>query len=146
MTDTVTTTASSTRTWAVGDQLTPLEVGRISRTTLALFAGGSGDHNPVHLDLDVARSIGMDDVFAQGMLSMAYLGRLLTDNFPQHQLRSFATRFAAITPINAVPTCSGEVVGVEGSTLTLDVRVELADGTVTLAGQASISLEEGTAL
>ncbi|MCW2542869.1 MAG: dehydratase [Frankiales bacterium] len=130
--------------WKVGDQV-ELVVGRISRTTLALFAGGSGDHNPIHLDLDVARGAGLDDVFAQGMLSMAYLGRLVTDHFPQHQLRTFATRFSAITPVNAEPTCFGEVVGVDGSTLTLDLRVELSDGTVTLAGQATLNQKDSTA-
>jgi len=128
-------------TWAVGDTLAPLEVGRISRTTLALFAGGSGDHNPIHLDLDVARAAGMDDVFAQGMLSMAYLGRLLTDHVPQARIRSLSTRFVAITPVGAEPTCQAEVIAVDDSTVTLSLQVVLADGTVTLAGQATLSLE-----
>lgn len=39
----------------------------ITRARLALFAGGSGDCNPVHIDIDVARTAGFDDVFAQGM-------------------------------------------------------------------------------
>jgi 3-oxoacyl-[acyl-carrier protein] reductase len=37
--------------------------------------------------VDVARSVGLDDVFAHGMLSMAYLGRLLTGGAPQERLR-----------------------------------------------------------
>ena len=131
-------------TWTVGDQLTPLEVGRITRTTLALFAGGSGDHNPIHLDLDVARAAGMEDVFAQGMLSMAYLGRLLTEHVPQSQLRTLTTRFVAITPVGAEPTCTAEVVGVDDDLVTLSLQVVLADGTVTLAGQATLSLEGKT--
>jgi acyl dehydratase len=139
----VTTIAQAAPTWSVGDLLA-LEVGRISRTTLALFAGGSGDHNEIHLDFDVARAAGVDDVFAQGMLSMAYLGRLLTDAAPQAQLRSFSTRFAAITPVGAEPTCHGEVVSVDGDLVTLDLKVVLADGTVTLAGQAILS-SKGTA-
>ena len=57
----------------------PFETEPISRLTLALFAGASGDHNPIHVDLDFARAAGMDDVFAHGMLSMAYLGRMLTE-------------------------------------------------------------------
>ena len=56
----------------------PLELPPISRTTLALYAGASGDHNPIHIDLDFARSAGLEDVFVHGMLSMAYLGRMLT--------------------------------------------------------------------
>jgi acyl dehydratase len=135
----MTTTVDECATWAVGDRLTPLFVGRISRTTLALFAGGSGDHNPIHVDIDAARAAGVDDVFAQGMLSMAYLGRLLTDHFPQHQVRSFTTRFAAITPVGAVPTCHGEVVAVDGDLLTLDLSVVLLDGSVTLTGQAVVA-------
>lgn len=133
--------------WQVGDALPDLPADRVTRTTLALFAGGSGDHNPIHLDLDVARTAGLDDVFAQGMLSMAFLGRLVTDHFPQAQLRALSSRFLAITPVGAVPTCHGEVVAVSEHELTLDLRVVLADGTTTLTGQAVVGLPfptEGT--
>ncbi len=41
----------------------------VDRTTLALFAGASGDHNPIHIDIDFARRAGMPDVFAHGMLA-----------------------------------------------------------------------------
>ncbi len=66
----------------VGDALPPLAVAPISRPALALFAGASGNHNPIHIDLDVARSAGVDDVFCHGMLSMAYLSRMLTGWIP----------------------------------------------------------------
>jgi len=134
-------TAVLERTWQVGDRLGPLRAGTVTRTTLALFAGGSGDHNEIHLDLDIARAAGMDDVFAQGMLSMAYLGRLLTDVFGQQALLSFTTRFTAITPVNAEPVCTGEITAIEDGTAALDLRVELADGTVTLLGNALVRLE-----
>jgi acyl dehydratase len=131
--------------WPAGHELPPLAVEPVSRTTLALFAGASGDGNPIHIDLDVARSAGLDDVFAHGMLSMAYLGRLLTDNFPQQRLRSWKVRFAAITPVHAQPTCTGRITAVDDSTgerlATLDLRVTLADGTETLAGQALVVLD-----
>jgi acyl dehydratase len=140
----MTTLAAPARTWTVGDRLPPLEIGPITRTTLALFAGGSGDHNPVHLDLDVARAAGMEDVFAQGMLSMAYLARLLTDHVPQGAIKQLSTRFVAITPVGSAPICTAEVVAVEGSLVSLGLEVVLPDGTVTLAGSATLSLE-GTA-
>jgi acyl dehydratase len=131
--------------WQAGRELPRLAVEPVSRTTLALFAGASGDGNPIHIDLDVARSAGLDDVFAHGMLSMAYLGRLLTDNFPQQRLRSWKVRFAAITPIHAQPVCTGRITAVDDSTgerlATLDLRVTLADGTETLAGQAVVVLD-----
>ncbi|MHA6737684.1 MaoC/PaaZ C-terminal domain-containing protein [Rhodococcus erythropolis] len=122
-----------------GDVLPSLELPEISRTTLALYAGASGDHNPMHIDLDVARSGGMDDVFAHGMLSMAYLGRLLTNFVPQERIRTYSVRFASITPLHAKPTCTGTVTKVEDGLAHLDIAVTLSDGTVTLRGDAVVA-------
>jgi Acyl dehydratase len=128
----------------VGTRLPDLAPAPISRTTLALFAGASGDHNPIHIDLDVARSAGLDDVFAHGMLSAAYLARMLTDWVPQSQIRSLRVRFAAITPVHGQPTCTGEVTALEEvdgeSRARVALRVTLADGTVTLHGEAVVAL------
>lgn len=124
----------------VGAVLPPVEVPPISRTVLALFAGASGDHNPIHIDIDVARSAGLDDVFAHGMLSMAYLGRLLTNWVPQDKIRSLRVRFVAVTPVHGQPTCRGTVTSIDGDLATVDVTVALADGTVTLTGDAVVAL------
>lgn len=94
----------------VGDQLPPLALPPINRTTLALYAGASGDHNPVHIDIDFARKARMPDVFAHGMLSTAYLGRLVSNWVPQQQLRRLAVRFCGITHLGNMPLCSGTVV------------------------------------
>ncbi len=94
----------------VGDTLPPLALAPINRTTLALFAGASNDHNPMHIDIDFARKGGMPDVFAHGMLSMAYLGRLLTQWVDQRQLRDVSVRFAGITHLGHQITCTGKVV------------------------------------
>lgn len=93
-----------------GDALPGFTAGPISRHALALYCGASGDHNPIHVDVDVARAAGMDDVFAHGMLSAAYLARLLTNWAPQSALREFAVRFVAITHVGDAVHCTGEVV------------------------------------
>ncbi|BBZ61850.1 MaoC/PaaZ C-terminal domain-containing protein [Mycolicibacterium monacense] len=128
----------------VGTEVPALAVQPITRTTLALFAGASGDHNPIHIDLDAAKEAGFDDVFAHGMLSMAYLGRLITSWVPQSQLRSLSTRFSAITPVHARPTCTGTVTSVDEvdgeRRATLDVQITLEDGTVTLRGEAVVAV------
>lgn len=133
------------RAMSVGDELPPLTLPAISRTTLALFGPASGDLNPIHLDLDVARSAGLDDVFAHGMLSMAYLARLLTGWVDQRSVRALAVRFVSITPVHSQPTCTGRVVAVhevDGQTFTdLDLAVTLADGKVTLTGTATVAVE-----
>jgi acyl dehydratase len=129
----------------VGTELPTLALPPVTRTTLALFAGASGDHNAIHLDVDVARSAGLDDVFAQGMLSMAYLGRLLTGWAPLERIRSYEVRFAAITPVRAQPTCTGRVAAIDDVDgerhATLDLTVTLADGTVTLTGSAVVAID-----
>jgi acyl dehydratase len=93
-----------------GDELPSIELPPVSRTILALFAGASGDHNPMHIDLDVARRAGLPDVFAQGMLGMAWLARLLTEYAPQTALKRFDVRFLGITHLGHAMRCSGRVV------------------------------------
>ena len=116
----------------------------ITPLTLALFAGGSGDHNPIHLDPEFARASGFDEVFAHGMLSMAYLGRLLTRWAPVGALREFGVRFVSITPLRAEVTCRGrvaEVIERDGERLArLEVSTVLPDGTVTLQGDALVAI------
>ena len=125
---------------------TELRPGPITRTTLALFAGASGDHNPIHIDIDSARASGMDDVFAHGMLSMAYLGRLLTDWVPQDRIRELSARFTAITPVLADPVLRGRVDSVDvvdgERRATLSLEAALADGTRTLVGSAVVAWPE----
>lgn len=124
----------------VGDTLPTLSKPAISRTTLALFAGASGDHNPIHIDIDFARAAGMPDVFAHGMLSMAYLGQLLTNWVPQRQLLSYGVRFGSITQLGAEITCSGKVVEKFEEDGQQRVRLEIQasdeNGDVKLMGQA----------
>ncbi|MHA4778825.1 MaoC/PaaZ C-terminal domain-containing protein [Streptomyces sp. MSC1_001] len=123
-----------------GDTLT-LACPKITRTVLALYAGASGDHNPVHIDIDACQAVGIDDVFAHGMLSMAYLGRLLTDWVPQERIASYEVRFSAITPVNSTPVCTGTVTAVEAGLAHLDLTVTLPDGTVTLRGSAALTTD-----
>ena len=128
----------------VGTEIPALELPPISRYTLALYAGASGDHNPIHIDSDFAKSAGMPDVFAHGMLSMAYLGRMLTNWLPQAQLRKFGNRFAAITQLQDAITCSGKVVEMieqNGETLArCEIQAVKADGEQTLVGEALVAV------
>ena len=124
----------------VGMDLPSLRVEPISRKTLALFAGASGDHQPTHIDIDAAKAKGRDDVIAHGMLMMAYLGRVVTDLVPQEKIRSYTARFVATTPVHAQPTCTGRVVALQNGLATLELALHLADGTTVLRGEAVIDI------
>jgi acyl dehydratase len=86
----------------------------------------------------------MTDVFAHGMLSMAYLGRLLTNWVDQRQLRGFAVRFVGITHLGHRITCSGKVVEKFESDGEQRLKVELQTanqyGDVKILGDAVIAL------
>jgi acyl dehydratase len=128
----------------IGDTLPSLALPPINRTTLALFAGASGDHNAIHIDTDYARRAGMPDVFAHGMLSMAYLGRLLTQWVDQRQLREFGVRFLGITQLGHQVTCTGTVVDrfeADGEQrIKVEVRTTNQYGETKIVGDAVIAL------
>jgi acyl dehydratase len=128
----------------VGDALPAFTTEPISRLTLALYCGASGDHNPIHVDTDFAKAAGQADVFAHGMLSMAYLGRLLTSWVPQTALREYGVRFVAITQVHAQVRCEGRVTEKFEQGGERRVRVELSTtdqhGQTKLAGDAVIAL------
>lgn len=135
---------AETRDIRVGDALPPFTTEPLSRTTLALYAGASGDHNPVHVDIDFARRAGYPDVFAHGMLSMAWLGRLLTNWVPQQRIREFGVRFTALTLVGEAITCSGTVTEVfeqDGERRArLTIQTTNAQGQVKLTGDAIVAL------
>lgn len=129
---------------SVGDSCIRLQMEPISRTTLALYAGASGDHNPMHIDIDYAKKAGESDVFAHGMLIMAYLGRGVTSFAPQSALRSFVTRFTAITRIGETITVTGKIAEKLEADGEKRVRLELAatndKGEPKGAGEAVVAL------
>jgi acyl dehydratase len=128
----------------VGDELPALQLPAVARTTLALFAGASGDHNPIHIDTDLARRAGMPDVFAQGMLGMAWLGRVLTGWAPQSRLRRLDARFQGITHLGNAMRCSGRVVEKLIHDGERCVRIELQStnqfGQTKIVGEALVAL------
>jgi acyl dehydratase len=121
-------------------ELPSLQIDPISRTTLALFAGASGDHQPTHLDIDAARAKGRDDVIAHGMLIIAYLGRVLTDLVPQQNIRRFQTRFVAMTPVHGAPICCARVTAIDAGLATLELEARLGDGKVVARAEAVVAL------
>lgn len=128
----------------VGDKLPPVDFGPVSRHALALYCGGSGDHNPIHVDSDFAKSAGYDDVFAHGMFSMALLGRMLTNWTDQENIRSFGVRFSAIThvhdEITASATIKDEMEEAGERRFVLDVETCTQNGVQTLRGEAVIAV------
>ena len=60
----------------VGDVIASSSV-KVERINLVMYAGASGDFNPIHWNETVATQVGLPDVIAHGMYTQAQLGRLL---------------------------------------------------------------------
>jgi acyl dehydratase len=63
---------------AVGDELPALTV-QVTRQDLVRYAGAALDFNPIHWNEPFAKEVGLPDVIAHGMLTMAFAGRVITD-------------------------------------------------------------------
>ena len=80
----------------VGDTREEVVIEHLTRTQLVMYAGASGDYNPVHTDEVFATKIaGYPTVFAHGMLSMGATGRMLTNWVGDGRLTKYGVRFVA---------------------------------------------------
>jgi acyl dehydratase len=129
---------------SVGDELPLIRKAPLTRKTLALFAGASGDHNPVHIDIDAAKVAGLPDVIGHGMLTMAYLAQVLTGWVPQSAIRAYSAKFVSPTRVGDELTCTGRVLEkkVSGSERTVRVQLQVIDqsGEIKLRGEAEVAL------
>ncbi|GAA4076685.1 MULTISPECIES: MaoC family dehydratase [Actinomadura] len=62
----------------VGTEI-PAQTYQIDRANLVMYAGASGDFNPIHWRESFAKAVGLPDVIAHGMYTMAQAGRFVTD-------------------------------------------------------------------
>lgn len=128
----------------IGHELPRLDLPPILRSTLAYFAGSSGDRNPIHLDIDFAREAGLSDVFAHGMLVMAYAGRQLTDWAGPFALLELDARFVSITQLYEQLHCSARVTAkspdADGGRVDIALEVRNAAEELKLSGRAVVRL------
>ena len=104
----------------------------IQRATLVQYAGASGDFNVIHWNERIAKSVGLPDVIAHGMLTMATAGRVVTDwvGDPGRVL-SYGVRFSA--PVVVPDDDKGATVTVGGV-----VEEKNDDGTVVVGLTATV--------
>ncbi len=79
---------------SVGESRTLVLFEGLSRTQIVMYAGASGDYNPLHTDERYTTEVaGYPSVFAHGMLTMGATGRVVTDWFGPDRVQRFAARF-----------------------------------------------------
>jgi acyl dehydratase len=96
----------------VGQALSPLVKPPITLEQLRRYAEASSDHNPIHVDEEAARRVGLDSVIAHGMLSMAFLGQfasLQIAGIADAELAQLKVRFVNMVRLDDTLTCLGVV-------------------------------------
>jgi len=119
---------------SVGDELTSRSFP-LRRVDLVRYAGASGDFNVIHWNERVARSVGLPDVIAHGMLTMAVAGRLASDwAGDPAAVVEYGTRFTR--PVPVPDDDEGALLEVGGVVAALDAQARTAriDLVATAAG------------
>lgn len=118
---------------------------KVTREDLVAYARASGDQNPIHQNEEFAKSVGLPDLIAHGMHTMAKVGQYVADwaGDPGAVVR-LKTRFTSVVPVaksggNEV-TVSGTVRSKQGDRAVLDVIASLPDGTKVAQGEAEVRL------
>jgi acyl dehydratase len=97
---------------SVGDTVGPTDFP-IQRMHLIMYAGASGDFNLIHWNERIAKAVGLPDVIAHGMFTMAQAGRVLTDFAGDPaRLREYGVRFTK--PVVVPDDDAGTVLTVTG--------------------------------
>jgi len=122
----------------VGDTREQKLVQNLTRTQIVMYAGASGDFNPIHHDETFAtKAAGYPSVFAHGMLTMGMTGRLLTDWLGDGVLTEYGVRFVRqVWPGDSL-VAKGTVaaVGDDGS-VEIEVTTHNQNGEPVVAGRA----------
>ena len=119
----------------------------VSRLSLVKYCGASGDFNVIHWNERIAKAVGLPDVIAHGMFTMAQAGRFVTDwAGPAARLVEFGVRFSSpvVVPdedVGATITVSGEVTETrEGNEVVLALTARSAETKVLTRARAVVRL------
>ncbi len=126
----------------VGDTVAPFSK-RVTQEQINAYADASGDHNPIHLEPDFARSVGLPGTIAHGMLEMGILAEAIASWAGGNaNLLSLSCRFSKPLLPGDTIICTGTVVSVDDSGVaTLDVAASSDRGDRVLTnGRAIVRL------
>jgi acyl dehydratase len=124
-----------------GDEGPPLS-HELTRTDLVMYAGASGDFNPMHTDEVKAKEAGLPSVFGHGMFSAGLLGTALTSYVGIGNLRSYKVRFTKQTWPGETLTTRVVVAEKRPATSEVVLTCELVNqnGEAKIAGEAVAAL------
>jgi len=130
----------------IKDQVLETKVFYVNRALLKQYADASGDQNPIHQDEAFAKSVGLPDVIAHGMLTMALVGKYVSDIAGgSANVLELGGRFTKPVIVPAGQdvdlTVSATVTEVEGDKISLSLSATSADVKVLGMAKAVIQVD-----
>jgi len=126
----------------VGDTHEEVVVENLSRGLLVMYAGTSGDYNPLHTDeVYTTQAAGYPSVFAHGMLSMGLTGKMLTNYVGDGRLKKYGVRFTnQVWPGDSL-TAKATVVEIRDGEVDLQLETVNQDGKTVITGNATATVD-----
>ena len=116
----------------------------INRALLIAYANASGDQNPIHQNEEFAKSVGLPDVIAHGMLTMALAGKYVSDIAGSAAVKEFSARFTkpVVVPagVDVSLVISAKVAALEGGLAKLEITAAVDDVKVLGMAKATIAV------
>ena len=126
----------------VGDTHTERLVEDLKRTQIVMYAGASGDYNPVHTDEVFTKEVaGYPSVFAHGMLTMGMTGKMVTNYVGDGRLTEYGVRFTSQVFPGDTLDATATIVGVSNGIVDLDITTVNQDGVAVLKGSAKARVD-----
>jgi 3-hydroxybutyryl-CoA dehydratase len=126
---------------SVGDPLPPFVIESVSADAMKNWAVFLADPNPIHLDPEVVKAMGLGDkVINQGPANVAYVANMLMAAIPGARIERMDNRFVDNAYAGDRLVASGSVTAVDGNRITCDTLLIANDARTVITGTATLIL------
>ena len=129
-------------TYSVGDAIAPFTIEAVSPEAMKEWAIFLADPNPIHLDAEVVKAMGMGDrVINQGPINVAYMMNMLMKAFPGAAIEAMDSRFLDNVYGGDKAVASGRITAVDGDRINCEFTLDVEGRGTVNAGTATIRLK-----
>lgn len=109
--------------YKVNEEIKPLQL-EVDKYRPYYYGGASGDFNPIHIDNDFAKQVGLAGIILQGLCTMAFVYRAAMADKDPVQMKKLKVRFRGMVKPLDMLSISGKVTAINNNLITLDLIAE----------------------
>jgi 3-hydroxybutyryl-CoA dehydratase len=125
--------------YQVGDALPPFVIECVSPEAMKQWAVFLADPNPIHLDVEVVKAMGLGDrVINQGPINVAYMMNMLMAAFPTGRIETMNSRFLDNVYAGEKVTARGTITAIDGARISCEFQLDVDGGSTVNSGTATV--------